>query len=195
MMLRDLLDTSATISLLKNVWGGFYCIQQMVVKIYKESRSYRFIQESWSKTILCFRYSFLTKIMRAIKKDSPEILENSRFVLWLVQLYINWKKRLIDFLETSMFSRLTEKIKENCLLLPVKTASTVIVAVILINMVFFVLFHKEITVFGWIMRILLFGIAIKGLSCHVKWQDLKSTSFITRKICNENQDIKSYNAA
>lgn len=121
------------------------------------------------------KYNFLGKAAEEIREENnPEILNNSKFIKWLLDGCRAWKDKAITYSGTSIVVKLIKKIY----FFPVKTISIILVPTILINILFFIKHNEEVGLLGWIIRVLFLFIGLGGVFCNAYWQDLKKGSFI-----------------
>jgi hypothetical protein len=158
-----------------------YCfITDWLKKRYKDSQTYRLIKVFWEGTKINFRYRFLGKISEINKENNSVILNNSRFIRWVLNLSNIWKYRILNYAKTSIILESVKEIKKEVYFSPVKISSIIIVTAILTNISFSILFNKEIGLLSWVIRTLLFFAGLAGLSSNATWEDVKKTNFILK---------------
>ncbi|MDD4979834.1 MAG: hypothetical protein PHC54_00980 [Candidatus Omnitrophica bacterium] len=110
------------------------------------------------------------------------ILDNSEFAKCLRNLFKAWQLRTMDYKSTSATIGLLVAVRRNAYLSPVKTASIIMVVVILTNTIFSVLVNKDMVLTGWIIRGMLLSTGLAGLFCEVGPKTLASTSLFLKLI-------------
>ena len=180
-MLMELIETSIFISLLRK-FGKVYCsVERLLLEASKNSRTCCLTQELWDKIKVCFKYSSLEKIAEIEIKDII-VLNESKVVKWLINLYKKWSYKIIFYLKISRINYSVEQLKKKLHFLPVKTASIIIVTAILTNVIFSLLLRREISLLDWIIRGLLMFIGLAGLFCNSDYESIKETSWFMKYI-------------
>ena len=134
----------------------------------------------WEKIKICFRYSFLGRITE-IKEINLAVLDNSRAVRCLICFYKRWRDKIIHYSKTSSTVNLAEDTKEQFVLSPAKLISIIIVTAILVNVALSIILHKQIGLWGWLMRGLFLFAGVSGLFCQADWPTIKKSSILLRK--------------
>ncbi len=186
MMIKNLLQTSEVILLLKTAYKKYCLFEEWLSEIYKKTKII------FSGITAIFQYNFLGRVIENKKEDNlKEILENSRFVKRLLKTYDDWRKRVTDYLNTSLTVKHVIGVKRELYVSPVRTGSVIVVIAILSNIFFYALFgnsmQKEIRLFGWIIRGMLLFVGLAGLFCEVSLKNLKSSSLFLKWINHNRQ--------
>lgn len=154
-----------------------------IYNLYKKSHIPNLLGCLYNRMTLYFKYTFLWKITEIKEKDILLILENSKFVSWLLGVYSPWKHKMTSYFRKSAVANLKDAIAKELYLLPVRTTSIILVTIIITNTFFSIVLlsrEKEITLLAWIIRVLFLIIGLAGLFCNVNFEDIKRTSFVVK---------------
>lgn len=185
-MLRTSKETSVFVRLIKKLWRRYHFFKLQLDEIRKNSQMYRITEGLRAKINLYFRYSFFGKIIEIkIKKEEDMILNESRVVVWLINLYKKWRYKIISILKLSKTITSMDLLKRESHLLPIKIGSIITIVAIFTNIIFSILLKKEIGLFGWFIRISLLLIGFSGLSSNATWEDVNKTSYFVNRIKNQ----------
>ena len=162
-------------------------VEERLGQIYKNSALYAKTKMFFSGITVILRYSFLGRITEDRGEDNlKETLESSRFINCLFKISNDWKKRVTDYLKTSLTVRHAIELKNEVYILPVKTGSIIIVTAVLSNLFLHALFknfiQREIGLLGWVINGLLFFTGLAGLYCKVSLEGLKKSSLFLKWI-------------
>ncbi len=175
-------DNSIFISFLKKVMYQYRVIGSLLVATYKNSRVHRLIKAFREGAGINFRYSFLGRVMEIGEQGYLTVFNNSRFVKGLLNVYKMRKGRIINYAGVSEFTNSAKEFKNDFFSIPVKIGSIIVLTTILSNIFFSILLNKGIGLFGWVIRGLFLLVALSGLFCSAKWQDMKDASFVVKFI-------------
>lgn len=181
-MNTPLLETAKVVWLWRILYHRYCLIEKWLQEKYINSQIHKLSTTFYKGIKISFRYSFLGKITELEYKDNSQILDNSKFILWLINEYKIWKNRVTNYSMTSAFFASTQEIKKELYYLPIKTLSIILVVAILTNIFFSLLFKKEIVSLGWAMRLFLLIIGLGGLFCNADREGLKQSSLILKYI-------------
>lgn len=181
MMEKALFKTSKAVLLAKAIYKKHLFYKSRLAQIYKNSMTYKKAKSVFKATSVAFQYSFLGGIAEIGEGDKlSQILENSRFVRWLLGRCGDWRKRIAAYSKKSFTAHCAAGLGNMAYALPVKAASIIVVTAISSNIVFYALLknviHIEIGLLGWIMRGMLLFVGLAGLFCEADLANLKSTS-------------------
>jgi hypothetical protein len=114
------------------------------------------------------------------KIDNIDILRNSVLFKWLLGIYSAVRCGIGGCLKTSIMAVYAIRLAHKLYTSPVKAASIAIVCAI-VSSAFFDSFlthsaHKEIWLFGYIIKAMLLFTGLAGLFCHASLNDIISTS-------------------
>lgn len=191
-MLAIIIRNSFFISLLRKTPGALYFIQRRLDEVCKNSQICRLIRAFLTGAKINFKYSFLGIITENRKEDNLKgILENSRFVQWLLKIYNDWRKRIHAYLKTSLKAKYAIWFKNKLHSLSVKIGSIIILTATLLNIIFYGLFKNPtsngIVLLDWIIKGMLLFLGLAGLFCKVSLQNLTSTSLFLKWINHYKQ--------
>lgn len=181
MMAKEIPDTSIAVSLFRYVYRRYGKVEQKAIYLYQVSQTYGITQRLCKKIKIIFRNSFLGRGTE-IKLVTPEVLDNSRIVQYLISLHKRWREGPTDYLRTSLASGLVRGAKEGLSLSTARTAGTIIITIIIINAFLSLAIHKQIGLWGWLMRGLFLLAACAGLFSKADWPTIKSNSRILRNL-------------
>lgn len=177
-------STSIFILFLKKLRKRNHSFKLWLDRVLKESQIHKPINTLQREIKFSFRYSFLGRISEIKKEDNLIILDESKGIRYLSGLYKTSKDRWANYLIGSEAVNLVKGFKKEFYLLPVKIGSIAIITGILTNILFLVLFNREIGIFSLTIQLLLFLIGLNGLRSNVTWEDIKKTSFLINYINN-----------
>ena len=181
MSLREILDTSIAVLLLKHLYQRYGHIEQRIIDIYHYSQTYRLLNELWGKIKICFRYSFLGRTTE-LKQVSPVILDNSQVVQYMIDFYKKWKDKIVNYLGTSSTVGLAKDTKKELYFSPVMIISIIVVSAITVNVFLSIILQRQIGLWGWLIRGLFLFTAVSGLFCQTDWSTVKESSVFLRKM-------------
>mgnify|MGYP001581045675 CR=1 FL=1 len=150
--------------------------------VYKDSWISRNLEKFLNQVKVCFRYSFLGRITETGGEDNREIFYNSKAARWIVNSCNVRKNRIVNYVNSSIIINSMAEVEKELHFLPVKAGGMVIFTAILTNMFLSLFLHKEIKLFGWVIRAVLLFAAFWGMFCKVGWEELKKTSWFVRRI-------------
>lgn len=186
-----LLETSIFLSLFKKTHRNFCCTEDWLNEVYKNSQIYTIIKKSWATIKIYGRYSFLGR-RTELKEEKGDItiVNNSVVVERLKNLSKKWWYNLVFYFKIGKSGNLVKQFKKDFYTLPLKTLSTIIIVAVLTNIIFLILFKKEIGLFDWIMRGLLLFTGISGLNSRVDWPNVKNSSIILRSVLKNVRNLR-----
>ena len=159
---------------------------------YKDSWISQNLEKSLSQIKVCFRYSFLGRITEIGEEGHPEILDNSKVVRWVLNIYNIWKDRIISWANSSAMINSVVEVKKELYFLPVKTGGMIVFTAVLTNMGLSLFMGKEIGLFGWSLRGVLLVVGFWGMFCNVGWEELKRTSWFIKWIENGSTSTQEH---
>ena len=182
---RDILQTSKAVLIFESAYKKYSVFEERLDKIYKNSALYTKTKMFFSRITVIFQYSFLGRITEDRGEDNlKETLESSGLINCLFKVCNDCRKRVTDYLKTSLIVKHATGLKNEFYILPVKSGSIIIVTAVLCNLIFYALFknfiHKEIGLLGWVIQGLLFFAGLVGLFCAVSLEELKKSSLFLK---------------
>lgn len=184
-MLAILIENSIFISLFKKLYTAYFIIKRFLNRVYKESYIYKLLFRLVINLKVYLKLSFLGKITKLKERDNSKILDKSAVLQWQITAYNKRKQKVLFYLNNSKAQYFGEQIREVFFLAPLKTIGIIIIAAVLTNIIFSILFEKEIVLWGWIIRILLLFVATIGLNSRADWPTLKRRSVVLRLFSRE----------
>lgn len=181
MILAEISDTSIIISKCRNFYRWYHYKEQRLRDILHNSQTYSLTKRFWAGIKICFRYSLLARITGSAQK-TYSILENSRIVQFLFNLYKKWKINIMQFLKASSTTYLAKDTKEQLNFSPLRIISMIVITAITTNIVLSFVLQKPIGLWGWVMRGLFFSVAVLGLFSQADWRSVKGASVFLRKM-------------
>lgn len=160
----------------------YRAIRFLLSATYENSRLYRLARTLWVGTRINFGASFLGRITEIKEQEYVTVLNNSKFIKRLLNVYNAGKDRIINYSKRSELRDLGKEFKDNFVAMPVKMGSIILIATILSNIFFSMLLNKEIGLLGWIIRGFFLSVGLSGLFCNSKWKDMKETSLVIKLI-------------
>lgn len=154
---------------------------------FKNSYVYSLNENFRQKIKVSFRYSFLAKVIGMLRNiDMAPALKNSQFLGWSLDFCKKLNYRIINYVETSIFKKSFEELKEDLSSAPLKRIGIILVIAALINVFFSLLLKNEIRFIDWIMWGLLLFIGGSGQFSNISWQTLKTNSLILKLFLRNN---------
>ncbi|MBM3254486.1 MAG: hypothetical protein FJZ16_09555 [Candidatus Omnitrophica bacterium] len=181
-MLLRLLETSIIFTKIKFIFNSYLLIEELINRIYKESLMHYIIKKLLKRIKLFFKYSFFSKITEIKEQKIYAFFDNSKSINFMLTAWFLFKHNLFKYLDLSISLSVVKKIQNKVYLFPVKTASIVIILMIIVNISVALLFENKIGPFEWFAQGMFLFISLDSLSSNTRWEELKETSFILRKI-------------
>lgn len=173
-------ETSRVIKLLNGTCTKYSSLEKRLDDIYINSLLCKMIKLFLGNMFIVFRYSFIGRITEITEEDnSKKILENSRFVKWLLRICRDWGRIITNYLKTSFTANCAAGLENKLYVSPVKTGSIIVVTALLSDIVFNII-RKEIGLLGWIIRGMLLFVGLAGLFCKIGLENLSSTSLVLK---------------
>jgi len=175
--LTELSNTSVAICRYKE----YRKLAQRIRYIYHNSQIYRRLNKFQEKTNVCFRYSFLGRI---VKRDQAnfEVLDNSRIIQYLANTYKRCKDKIIHHSKVSATLEVVKDTKEQLKVAPARIGGTILISMLLVNITLSFVLDKQIGAWGWLARSYFLFVAMASLFCKADWSVLKENSVLLRKI-------------
>lgn len=182
-MLKNL-ETSILIKLMMILHRYHYYLTQRWHSLRKNSYLYqliyRFIQGFRYKIKLCFKYSFLGRISEMKEKSHIAILEESKVLRFLIGLYKKWQYQIISYFRISKTDILIGEFKQEFTLVPIKSASLIIIMAILMDTIISISIKQKIALLGYFIRGLLLFAGFAGINSKADWPVVKNSSAILK---------------
>lgn len=163
---------------IKTLYSKYAFISRRLDACYENSKISGFVYKITDKLKVFLNSSFPGRVSQARKETRAQTLNNSM----AVRYWFNFLKNVdgkIHFNVTPAIN-LIKVTRDEAYRYPVKAASWIIASAVIINVVFAFLLKVKIDLSGWVMRGVLFLVAINGISCAINWQVLKNSSFILK---------------
>ena len=183
-MLKEIIKASIFISALQKIYSQERFITDKLYKVFLESQTYKLMARFQEGSRVNFRYSFLGKITEIGQGQNYAILETSRAVRRLRELFDKYTDKILNYLKTSVITNSISTLNKNFYLFPVKTASIIIIIVLITNISFAFLLKNEIRLSGWLVYGILLFIACNGLYSKVSLEELAKTSYFIGRLNN-----------
>lgn len=175
-MLRNFATTSVFILALQRIQRACYSISGQLYKIFIESQTHRLIIKFWDATRAGFRYSFLSEILNTERDSNYPILDNSQFARWLSAVFATLRFRIVNYQMTSEVIKTTAELKQEVHSSPFKAIGIVLSAASSTDILFSLLFNREMKLTGWIFKAIFLSIGIGSLYINADWKTVKETS-------------------
>jgi len=183
-MLKEIMNASLFISALQKIYAQQRLISSAVYKVYLDSQTCKLIFKLQNGTSLNFKYSFLGRISKIGQGQNLAILETSRAVGRLRELFDKYRDKMLNYLKTSVIANSISTLNKNLYLFPVKTASIIIIIVMITNILLSILLKKEIWLLGWFVYGVFLFIAVNGLYSNISLEELAKTSYFLKCLNN-----------
>ena len=182
MKTKQILDTSFTVSLLKNIYRLYSRTELRISNIYRSSQTHRMIPRFRERIRVAFRSSFLGRTTSLEQENNLALLDNSRIIQYLINFYRRQRNKIIYSLNSSKTVGLTKKPKAKFISPSVKMVGVIISTAIIANLVSSIILEKEINFWGYLIRGLFLFMGIVGLFCNLDWKILISNSVVFKLI-------------
>lgn len=181
MNFKKMLDTSIVVSLFKYFYRWYLKLEQRIGYIFQYSQTCWLLERFLEKIKICIRYSFLGRITEIKEKDTT-ILNNSYTVRYLIEFCQRWKNKISGYLNASLTAKLTKDTEQQLYFSPVILISIIVASAIFVNTFLSFIFQKEISLWGWLIRVLFLFVSISGLFCQADRSVIKEGSILLKKI-------------
>ena len=178
--MRSIAVNSKTLLFLKNILQPYLRFEDACGRYYQNSHTHKVCADFWQGTKNNFRHSFLGKVTAIGNNVGTSVLESSACARGIVDKYNFWKQKTQNCFSTSALKSTAKTLQGEFNAAPVKTGSIIIFTAILTNISFSVFLHKEITLLGWLLRVVLLGVSSGGLFCNADWEKIKKGSVVLR---------------
>lgn len=172
---KETLDTSIALSLVRYCYKWYGDIEQRLNYVYRHSQTAKRLNIFWEKIKVYFRYSFLARLTQ-IKQISSAVLDNSRTVQYLTNLYKRYNDKIANLLKASFTFNLARDAKNELYFMPVRIISIIVITAIVANLLLSLVLHKPIILWGWLWRGLFLFVAVSGLFSTVAWPAVERSS-------------------
>lgn len=179
--MSQILDNSIAISLIKSIFEQYRYNEKILKNIYSKSLTYRLINKFRENVKICLKYSILGRISQK-KKTTFLVLESSQTARYLINFLTRWKDKATRYLVTSLAVILAKDTKEQLNLSPVRVISIIVVIAITVNVILSFFLHKQIGLWGWLIRALFLFVAVSGLFSKADWSTVKRNSVFFKKM-------------
>ncbi len=158
--------------------------EDKVDDLYRQSRTGKFLFSFFHMVEIIFRNSFLGRLT-AIPEDgediSGEILCGSRVFQYLACWWNEVKEKVLSTFKQSQSVESYSSIAKSFFRKPLQTGGMVLLVAIIFNSMLSFLVGADVSIFGIIMRTILFMTSFFCLFSDGGWQDLKETSTMVKK--------------
>ncbi len=156
--------------------SSYFLFEDWLDKVYRGSRIYKGIQIFLKRVRDNSKNSFLGQISNMTDADYRIVVDSSRFVNWVSGVYDKMRHAVVQWLNASLIFRYIRALAKLLPILSVKKAGFILIIASVSNVFFTALFNKEITAWGWVMRLALLFLGISCAFCNAAWEDIKKTS-------------------
>lgn len=159
--------------------NGYRFFRKRIFSLSKDSRILNYLFSARRNIAAAFRYSFFYRITDTDIGKPPalyNILSYSRFLQYCLGSCGSLKTRFASRLKASSTVGLIKNIRMSLYALPLKEAGIVVVIATFINIALFLILKRNISAWGWFMRVLLLLLGLAGILCRVDWPTLKENS-------------------
>ena len=167
---------------LKKIRLWFLAVEEKISSVYLNSFTHRLIARAAESIKVGFKYSVFGRLTEINENVSRNFFETSRTIKILLNWIRNLKNKAMGFSTTSGFVISSRDMKHTFILRPLKVGGIIVITTIMTNLFLSIILQKQITLWGWLMRVLFLFIGIGGLFCNIDWPTLKTSSiFFTKK--------------
>lgn len=189
-MFKNLVITCKFISLLKQIWKISISFLRLASQFLKstilDSRIFRIIYKIVNSFLLkikiYFSDSFFMRIIgiNTVNQIASSILENSKSINWFLRTYRILKVWLRHPLQESIFINVFAKTKQESQAVLLELIGLIMAIAILSNTLIAVIFFRNISFWGWILRGIFFSLGLSGVFCRLDWQTIGDKSVLLR---------------
>jgi len=183
-LIKTLINGSTFLLLLRRLLIEYSSFRFFLERAVIESKIYKIISIFRRGTRLNFKESFLGKITEINKERDFDILGTSNAIKQIMKLFNQCKYKIINYSKTSIINSSINKLDKGVYLFPVKTASIIIIIVMITNVSLSFLLKNEIGLSGWLVYGIILFIACNGLYSKVSLEELAKTSYFLKRLNN-----------
>jgi len=175
-------ESSIFVRYLKKIGQDYLTMEKKIGSVYLSSFTHRLIRKTIEAIKIGFKYSIFGRLTEIDDDASRNFFETSRTTKILLNWIRNLKNKAMGFSTTSSFVISSKDMKHTFILRPLKVGGIIIITTIMTNLFLSIILQKQITLWGWLMRVLFLFIGISGLFCDATWEDIKKTSAVFQLI-------------
>lgn len=175
-MLKHPIGISRTLLLFRNIFSGYYRLEQCLADILRYSYAYRFLMRIGT----CFKHSVFGRITCIEKQNNAFLLHNSRTVQDLLRPALGLAGRLKNYSKASIIMEYTKAFNKELHLIPFRISGVIVLIALAVNVFFSFLLNGKIGPWGWIIRAIFFFLSMAGIFCDISWGQAKKTSAILK---------------
>lgn len=184
MFVQKLIENSILISALRKSKIAYFHTKRRLDEIYRCSLTHRLMQTLWKSARISFQYSFFNRIAQEDYTGNRAVLDNSKIVRKLLNIYKRRMYKTEYYFKTSIFKDLLMATIRAIYFLPLRIIGIILASSILTNIFFSILLNKETGFFGWMIKLALLFLGTGCLYSDAEYQSLKETSFFIRYVNN-----------
>lgn len=181
-MLSSLTGSSILLFLVRKLNNKYNYSSERLHEIYKNSLIYIITKRICDKIKICFRYSLLGVITEGNKNGNLIIIDNSKYIRYLRDIYVTFRGRIVSYSMESRVIKFFLALRNKFYSLPVRSGSAIIIIGILINTSVSLLSQNKLGLWGWFMRAVILSLGWNGLYSYISWEELSKTSYFVRSL-------------
>ncbi len=176
MTLRDRIKVSFFNSFFRKIWQGYCFLEERLYSFSKESWTCILINKFWRGFKINLDYSSLGGLSR-INHQQRQVLENSRSVKWLLNAYRQFSSIISSYAQASTLGGALGELKNIWFISALRLGSLMLITLVFIDTLSCLFFRNTISLYGYILRLLMVLAGLAGIHSDVNWGSLKETSF------------------
>lgn len=181
---QEIIENSIFISTLRKSKIVYCHAKRWLDEIYKYSLTNKLIHTFLERVKVNFQYSFFNRITQKDYTGNKLILDNSKIVRKLLNIYSGGINRITNCLKTSIFKNSITAIMQESYFSSPRIVGVILLSSVLANIFFSILLNKETGFWGWMVKLILLFLGIGSLYSDVDYKKVIETSFFIRYINN-----------
>lgn len=186
MSITSMETSSNFLALWRKISLGFRGCDRFLDRLCRDSGTLSLLLNLSQKTGIYFRYSFLGRLTEDRTEETSRALSESFISKLLNKKFNSLKESISDYFRESLIARALNELARMLDSAPMKTVGPLIILFIILNIVLSLSLKGQIDLSGWIFRLCFIIVGLICWTCNAKWQDLKKTSFVLRKLNEKN---------
>lgn len=175
-------ENSNFLKYLKKIGQNYLILEEKLNFVYINSATYKLTRRNVELIKIGFKFSVFSRITQVDSGVLINYFETSRIIKIVLRWGHNFKRISSECFAASIFFVSIRNLKDDFFLNPIKVGGIIIVITIMTGSIFSIIFKEQIALWHWLMRGLLVSVSLGGLSCDARWDDIKRTSFVLRRL-------------
>ena len=179
-MFKNLIDGSFCVTTIKYLSRQYLYIEKCVSNVYAGSYTHICFKECFKIIKIYFKNSILGRMTEMETSQDTAILDNSKFFGYLCNVYRENMLKFKNYFSTSKSVSLIDSIHCAINSAPVKTVSFITTIAIIVNSILSIILKKDITLWAYVLRGLIFFVSVSSYNSEIEWQTIKENSIFIK---------------